>query len=329
MEIGFFDVLITVFSLVILAVPGFIFAKCKMLPEKASEALSVVVLYGCQCALVFTSFQSDFDSEIAVNMLIVAAIAAAVHLIMIGIMFLLTAKRELTAKLKCLRYASVFSNCGFMGLPFLQSVFAGTDSLGEILIYGAIILAVFNILNWTFGVYIMTGERSSVSVKKIVLNPVIISLLLGFILFITVRVPIVDVAPEGSVTDKILTKLMDSLGFLSNMVTPLSMIVIGIRLANINVKNLFLDKYAYFSSAAKLILMPLVCILGVAFLPVSIEIKYTVFFLLSMPTAASVTLFAVQFGGDGDSASVMALLSTILSIITIPLLYLLFGAVVG
>ena len=76
--ISFLDVLITVVFLLLLAVPGYIFSKTKMFPKSASETLSVIVLYGCQPILIITSFQGcAFNTDIAINMLLVAGIALA------------------------------------------------------------------------------------------------------------------------------------------------------------------------------------------------------------------------------------------------------------
>ena len=324
MEIKFIDVLITVIFLILLAAPGFIFAKLKMLPEKAAETISTIVLYCCQSVLVIMSFQKRaFDPQIGLNMLWVALIALCVHLIMFAILKLVFIKKSADAKIRVLKFASVFSNCGFMGFPFLQSLFSGNDELlAEIMIYGAVIIAVFNLLTWTFGVYIMTGDKTQVSFKKIALNPVIISLVIGFVLFVALPSPIVDLAADGSTLDGILTKFMQSMNYLADMVTPCSMIVIGIRLANVNLKQLFLDKSAYISAFFKLVVMSLVAISVVAILPVDVTVKYAIFFLLSMPSATNTAMFAVKFGGDGDFASVCVLLSTSLSVITIPLLYL-------
>ena len=326
MEIKFIDVLITVIFLILLAAPGYIFAKLKMLPEKAAETISTIVLYCCQSVLVITSFQKRaFDPQIGLNMLWVALIALCVHLIMFAILKLVFIKKSANAKIRVLKFASVFSNCGFMGFPFLQSLFSGenqVEMLAEIMIYGAVIIAVFNLLIWTFGVYIMTGDKTQVSVKKIALNPVIISLVIGFVLFVALPSPIVDLAADDSILDSILTRFMQSMNYLADMVTPCSMIVIGIRLANVNLKQLFLDKSAYISAFFKLVVMSLVAISVVAILPVRPTVKYAIFFLLSMPSATNTAMFAVKFGGDGDFASVCVLLSTALSVITIPLLYL-------
>ena len=328
--ISFFDVFLTVLFLLLLAVPGFLFAKLKMFPKNASETLSVIVLYGCQPVLIITSFQGcAFHPEIGVNLLLVAGIALAVHLIMFALVKFVFFKWSADDKVKLVKYLSVFSNCGFMGLPFLQSLFTDATLQAELVVYCAAVLAVFNILNWTFGIYIITGDKKEISAKKVLLNPVIIAVAISLVLFFVVQKPLVELAEVGSVGYKILTKLMNTLNFLSNMVTPLSMFVIGIRLANVSVKQLLTDKWAYVSTGMKLIVMSLITMFLVAFLPIANTIKYTVFFLFSMPSATSGAMLAVQYGKDSDFASVSVVLSTICSIITIPLMYLLMNGGLG
>lgn len=328
--ISFFDVLITVVFLLVLAVPGFIFAKAKMLPKSASETLSTIVLYGCQPILIFTSFQGcAFNPDIGLNMLLVAGIAVIVHLIMFALVKLLFIEWQKDDKIKLVKYLSVFSNCGFMGLPFLQSLFTDTSLQAELVIYCAVVLAVFNVLNWTFGVYIITNDKKEISAKKILLNPVIIAVAISLILFFAMQKPFFDFTTNGTVAYKIVSKLMATLNFLSNMVTPLSMFVIGIRLANVNFKQLVTDKWAYIAMSVKLILMAFVTMFIVAYLPIASTIKYTVFFLLSMPSATSGAMMAVQYGKDGDFASVCVVLSTVCSIITLPLLYLFMNSVLN
>ena len=328
--VTFFDVFITVVFLLLLAVPGFIFAKIKMFPDSASATLSVIVLYGCQPILIITSFQGcAYNPKIALNMLIVAGLAMLVHLLMFAIVKVAFYKWESNDKIKIVKYLSVFSNCGFMGLPFLQSLFTEPSVQAELVIYCAVVLAVFNILNWTFGVYIITGNKKEVSWKKILLNPVIIAVIFSLAVFFTMQKPFVELAPAGTAGHKVLTKLMASLQYLSNIVTPLSMFVIGIRLANIDFKKLLVDKWAYILSAVKLIGMSFITIFLVSFLPIAGTIKYSLFFLFSMPSATSGAMMAVQFHKDGDFASIGVVLSTIFSIATLPLLYLFMNSVLG
>jgi len=322
----FLTVFITVFTLLLLAVPGFILTKTKLLNKTAEGALSAIVLYAAQPVMVFMSFQKEYRSDIAINMLIVAGIAFAVHMIMIGLMALVLKNKSTDAKTKTIKFASIFSNCGYMGLPFLNALFGEGNS--EILIYAAVVIGVFNLITWSFGVYIMTGDRKMMSPKKALLNPTTIGTLLGLVLFLILKKPFVTLA-TGTAVEGFITKVVGAFNVIGDLVTPLSMILIGCKLANIKLKTLFVNKGAYLSSFFKLIVMGAISMLLVAFLPVSPIVKYAILFLLSMPSATATVLFAVQFGGDSEQASVNVLLSTILSLITIPLMYVIFQNVFG
>ncbi len=327
MQISFLTVLIAVVSLVILAVPGFILTKTKMLNSKVESAFSTLVLYGAQPVMVVMGFQgAKYSAEIGVNVLITAGITIAVHLVMALILVLVVRNKEMADKKKVVRFASMFSNCGFMGFPFLQIVFSGSEGYGEAMIYAAVVVAVFNILSWTLGVYLITGDKKNVSVKKIVTNPTIIAVVIGFILFFTVKVPFVELPAKNTVLYDIVAKLVSSLDIIAGMVTPLSMTVIGMKLANASLKQLFLDKWGYFVCFSKLILMSFVTMLLVCFLPISELVKYVLVFLLSMPCATSTALLTTLYGGDGKSGTAFVLLTCLFSILTIPLMFLLFTA---
>jgi predicted permease len=194
---------------------------------------------------------------------------------------------------------------------------------GEILIYAGVVIAVFNLLTWSVGVFIVSGDRKQISVKKAILNPTVIALIIGILVFVIAKVPlkdIVSIEEKFNVGDHILESLMKSCNFLAEMVTPVSMTVIGIKLANSNLKKILLDKWAYVNALNKLIVMSLISILVTAFLPIEPVMKYCVFFLLSMPSATNTVMFAVRFGGDSDSGTVFVLLSTMLSCVTLPLI---------
>ena len=317
------EIFLTVFSLLILIVPCFILAKAKMIGKGAEESLSAVVLYVCQPLMLFMSFQkTEFSSDVLLNMLFVAFLALASHGAMIATMFIFIKGDE--KKKKCLRFSAVFSNCGYMGIPFLQLLYGGN---GEILIYAGVVIGVFNILAWTVGAYMFTGDKKQASLKKAVMNPNLIALALGLILFVAFKKPIADLAESGGILDGILEKLVKSLTFFADMVTPLSMSVIGIKLSKTSLKKIFTDKTAYLSSAMKLVVMSLFTMLIVAFLPIDLTVKNVVFFTLSMPSATMTVLFAVKFDGDAESATANVLLSTMLSVVTVPLVYMLYSLV--
>lgn len=329
MQISFLTVLIAVASLVILAVPGFILTKTKLLNNKVESAFSTLVLYGAQPAMVVMGFQgARFSAKIGLNVLIAGGLALLIHIIMAIILVLVVRGKGDETKKRVVRYASMFSNCGFMGFPFLQIVFADSPYLGEVMIYAAVLVAMFNIMNWTLGVLLITGDKKNVSIKKIITNPTIIAVVLGFILFFTVKVPFVELPTPNTTLYTIVSKLMASLDVIGDMVTPLSMTVIGMKLANANLKEIFLDGYGYFVCLFKLIVMSIVTMLVVSFLPISELIKYVLVFLLSMPCATSTALFTTLYGGDGKSATAYVLLTCMVSVLTIPLMFLLFTLII-
>ncbi len=330
MEIQFTDVLLTVFAFVLLMVPGYVLKKVKMLPEKADSVLSTLTLYVGQPALMVVSFlKSEYSPTIAMNMLYIALLTFAVHFIMIGLVYLIIRHKGDTAKKNCVRFASVFGNCGFFGLPFLLSLFNNMGVDGQVGIYCTVVIAVFNFLNWSIGIYMVSGDKKNVTFKQVFLNPTVVCMILGVALYFIIRAPLTTIATEGTFLDVLLTKTVGSLDFLGNMVTPISMMVIGIKLANIKLKDLFLDKWAYVTSFLKLMIMPFISILCVYFLPISGLVKYTLFFCMAMPSAASTVLLSIKFGGDAESGSVFVLLSTLLSILTVPIMFLLFNGVFG
>jgi len=328
--VDFLKVLITVFALVILAVPGFIMKKCRVLPDNAAKTLTTVLLFAGQPLLTFMSFQkTEYRSDILLNMLIMAGLALAVHLIMIGFVMLVFLKKGITDKrVNAVKFASVFGNCGFMGLPFLQAMFAGDAAVqGEIIIYGAVIVAVFNFLSWTLGIYMITGDKKFISAKKAFLNPPFIALVISLPLFIILKKPLASLGSDGSMTRYFFDKLTSSGNFLADLVTPLSMIILGTRLAEMKFTSLFTNKWVYVSSAFKLVLMPLIAFTAVVFLPIATTVKYALFFTLAMPTATQTLLFSEQYGGEPYTASTAVLLNTVLAVLTVPLMSLLLNLI--
>lgn len=324
MQVSFFDVFVVVLSLTVLAVPGYILARFKMFPQKADEALSTLVLYGCQPIMMFVNFQKTaYRPEIATNMLLVAGLTLLIHLIMIGVViFVLPAKKTDSRRntKNVARVAAIFSNCGFIGLPFLQMLFPGQ---GEVLVYCGVVISVFNLLAWSVAIFMISGDKKEISIKKVLLNPVLVGIYVGLTVFLILRTPLVDIA-NGTIWDSVIEKLMGSFDFISNAITPLSMMVIGIRLANVNLKSLFANPLAYYSNFLKLVVLPIITTVVVAFLPIDNSVKYTLFFTLSMPSATISALFAIKYNSDGDFGSVSVLLSSLLSVVTIPVMYLFF-----
>jgi predicted permease len=202
------------------------------------------------------------------------------------------------------------SNCGFMGIPVLQAFFPG-DS--EPIIYAAIFTAVYNFLGWTLGIYAISGKKQYVSLKHGIMNPPTLALFIALpLFFLSLRPPV----PVMVIVD-----------FLGDMTSPLSMIIIGLRLGEIRFVELFKSPMAYAATAARLILIPL-CTFGVLLLwrfllPLNGVLFLTLFIVMAMPVGTNVILMAEMFGGDKPNAVKCILLSSLLSVITVPVMMLL------
>ena len=325
MDVSFISVLLSVFSLALLAIPGLILGKLKLLPENGTKALTSVLLFIGQPMLTFMSFQKcEYNSDVVSNLLLVAGLAITAHVLMLIVVFgLFFKKASSDEKFRVVSFASVFGNVGFMGLPFLQMLFGNGGA--EAIMYGAVFVAVFNAFSWTVGIYLITRDKKYVRAKKAFLNPPFIALLISLPLYLILKRPINLIGEEGSVIRAMFEKIFISGNFLGELVTPLSMIILGLRLSEMNIKQIFADYHSYISSSLKLILMPSLIFVVCTLCKVPELIKWAIFFECCMPTATQTLLFSEQYGNEPHTASSCVLLSTMLSVATVPLVYLLFS----
>ncbi|MBO7187649.1 MAG: AEC family transporter [Clostridia bacterium] len=325
MEVSVLNVFLSVFALTLLAVPGFIVGKCKILKEGATKILTDVLLYIGQPLLTFMSFQkAEYSTAVVKNLLVVAGVAILVHIIMLLIMFGLFFKKGTNdEKFRILSFASVFGNCGFMGLPFLQMLFGQNSP--EALMYGAVVISVFNAFSWTVGIFFISRDKKFVSVKKAFFNPPFIALVISLPLFLILKKPINLIGVEGTFIRQLFEKVYLSGNYLGELVTPLSMIILGLRLSEMKFKTVFLKYTSYISSAFKLILMPTIAFILCTIFNLPELLKWAIVFEFSMPTAVQTLLFTEKYGNDPHSAGSAVLLATILSILTIPFTFLIFN----
>ena len=185
----------------------------------------------------------------------------------------------------------------------------------EVALYASMAILSMNVIVFTLGVFLLSGKREYVSLKAAFLNPTILGLTLALPFFIT---------NSAGVIPSVCYNAIELLGKAS---TPLCMIILGIRLANMSVKKVLLNKTAYLATAGKLIIFPLFTLLVVAFLPVSVAFKTCAVILAGSPCAVFVYNLSEIHGGDKETAANSVLLSTILCFITLPLITLLLSAI--
>ena len=296
---------------VLLAVPGYLLVKSKLVTGKDSGLLSKLLTYvGMPFMILASTLKLEFTAEFTKSMLLTCAIGVVC---IVG-MFFLTALlvRDNDAKRRgMMRFAMVFANNGFIGIPLATAVF-GAEA--PVMAYLIVLNILNNVLMFTLGAYLISGDKKTMNLKKAVLNPV----LLGFLAGIALNLLGVH---------KLVPEVQTYANHFSGIVTPLSMLVLGIKLAEVPMKKLFTSVRMYYVSAVRLVLLPALCVglmLALQLIPVLAVNKDMIvgfFIAFAMPTAGLASAFADQYKGDSENAVIFTLGSTVLSIGAIPLLY--------
>ena len=280
----------------ILIAVGYICGKAKLIKEEGAQCLTNVVLYAVTPCLMIEAFQREFGASMLLNLAIVAVAAFGVHFISIIIARLLVYDKDKSRQL-VLRFSVIFSNCGFMCLP-LEEALLGSDGV----FYGGVFVAVFNIMLWSYGLVMMSGDKKQLSAKKLLLNPGIMGVLIGLIFFLfSIKLPDIVMAP---------------ICFLSDLNTPLPMLVIGYYLCKTNIKEALCDKKAYLAIALRLAAIPLISLAVLYLCGIRGTILLSTIIAASAPVAASTTMFATKFNKSVSVSVNLVSLSTIFSIIT-------------
>lgn len=279
---------------------GFALFKTKLVSEKGSKELSNLLLYIVLPAVIIHSYCAERTVERMHGLWLSFVLSAVLLVVSMVISMLIFGKRHRIENI-----GVSFSNCGFMGIPLVRAV------MGDgAVFYCSAFVAILLFLQWTYGVYVMTDDKKAISASKIVKNPVLIATIIGVVIFVT-QIPV----PEVAVT------ALDSLGALN---APVAMIILGVYLAQTNIISIFTDKSLYFGSVIRLAVIPLVSVLVLCLLPDSINsMKVTLLISASAPIGANVAIFAQKVGLDYTRAVKTVCLSTILSIISMPLLIML------
>ena len=201
-------------------------------------------------------------------------------------------------KKRIMRFCTIYSNCGFMGLPLAQAI------LGDIgAAYASVFVVAYNILVWTHGVA-MLGARS-MNLKKALLNPGLIGLAVGLPLFMLgIRLPAVLETPVSA---------------LASVNTPLAMLVIGGYIAKVRWRELVSGLDVYKVCFWRLLAIPALFFLLLLLVRPERMVATTVLILAAAPCGANAVLFAVMFQGDTEMASKSVAMSTLLSVLTMPL----------
>lgn len=284
---------------------GYICFKKGYITQEASKTLSFIVVNIANPAMILSGSvnnSGNIHGEELLLTVVIAIVMYAVLLILGGIVpFLLRVPKK---DVGIYRVMTIFSNIGFMGFPVLQAMY-GSDSL----LYAALFLFPYNILIYTYGISAMTKTEKvdkRETLKK-VLNVGVLACIAAIILYaLPVDMPVF---------------VKTTISSLSNLTAPLSMLVIGVSLAQIRLKDLFTDVRLLIFSVIKLLLIPFVGICVTQQFVHQPTILGVCLIMLATPVGSMTAMLAQQYDGDSELASRGVALTTILSVVTIPLVF--------
>ena len=255
---------------------------------------------------IITSFYIDFSKEIFLQGLAVLLISC---LIEVGCIFLAMNiyNRFPKEKKMVLQYSTICSNAGFLGNPVIEGIYG---SIG--LLYASIYLIPQRIVMWSAGVSFFTESPNKRTViKKVLTHPCIIAVFIGIFLMIS------QITLPG-----FLSKTISSIG---GCTTPITMLLIGAILAESDIKSMVTKTTAGFS-VLRLIIIPLMVFIGCKLTGMSSLVTGVSVILAAMPAGTTTAILADKYDGDADFATKCVLLTTVLSMVMIPMWCLIINA---
>lgn len=287
-----------VFILFVLIGVGFVCGKLKLLKQEAISCLTDLILTLITPAVIIQSFQREFEPALLYGLFLSIIAAIIVHIVNILLGRILIHDKD-KSKERVLRFCIIFSNCGFMALP-LQGALLG--SLG--IFYGAAFIAVFYGFAWSYGLILISGDKTNISFKQILFSPGIVGVILGLFFFLSsVKLPYALGKP---------------LEYIASMNTPLPMLVIGYHLSNAKFTKYLNDFKFLFAIFIRLVLAPLLALAGMLLLGIKGDLMLSSMISASTPVAALATMFAYKYKQDAEISVSLVSVSTFISILTLP-----------
>lgn len=280
---------------------GFVLSRIKLLKEAGTACLATLLLNLILPSSILNSFLSAEESVHFSAIAISFGISALAVLIAV-VISKLAFPRDAVGN-----FASAFSNAGFMGIPLITGILGA-----RAVIFAAPFIAIVNVLQWTYGVYLFTGSTDGLKVKQLIRNPILISLALGMLVaLLRISFPM------------IITKTIS--GFAA-MNAPIAMLILGAYMSRSDLKKLFMDGRMYLISLFRLMIVPIVTMLALKLFQLSDPtICMAIFIAAAAPVGSNVAVYAQRNGGDYQYASGTVCISTAFAILTMPLLVLLYG----
>lgn len=275
---------------------GYALFHMKLITKEGSKSLANLILYVVLPCVLVKSFCLERTPERVKWLLISIAGAAVLLVTAMWISHLVFRKHPVDD------FGAAFSNAGFIGFPLITAVLGG-----QAVFYAAGFVALINALQWTYGQSLMSGDPSMRSMKAVVKNPLVISVIIGLMVFFcNISLPPIVTAPMGA---------------FAALNAPLAMVILGVYLAQTDIVSMFTEPRLYLAAAVRLVLIPLVsvCLMKILLRGYP-DIRLALLLSACAPIGCNVAVYAQKLGKDYTHAVKIVCLSTFLSVITMPLL---------
>lgn len=295
-------ILKTVLGLIMLLAIGFLCSKVGLIDEVAEKKLTGLLLKVVQPVYLFVAYQRAFDRGFLKDFLLCMAMAAAAFLIMILLPYLFFRKGSRDREVGLLLTA--FPNVGFFGIPLISGIYGA-----EGVFFLTTMITMFNLLLWTYGILLMSGQRDTVkNTMKRLVSPSLMAIVAGLLCF-----------SFGLMLPEVITSPLKKLG---DMNSPLAMLVTGAVVARANFKQGLRDPMVYKISLLRVLLLPMAVALCLFWLPVDPMLVNIVVLSSGFSVGSAPLMFCVQYNKNSVLGGECVALTSVLCCGTVPLIYL-------
>ena len=294
----------SVLSLFIIMLIGVYGSKKGIITNDLNKGLTDILIKIALPFMIVSSFMFTYDDTIKTNVLKTFYYSLGAYAIM-GIVSFIMLFPVKNNKKTVLHFANIFVNTGYVGFPVLNSIFGA-----EGIIYGSIFNLFFVIFVWTYGIMLYKGNLEKGYLKNemlsLLFNPSIIAVIIGIIIMVF------DIKIEGA--------LLQSIKSIGTITGPLSMLIIGVILSKVKIKQHLTDWTVYYGIIIKLLFIPVVIYLMSLLTGDSSKAAYSVIIMTAMPASAMTSIFAETYDKEKEFAAIIVSATTLISLITVPLL---------
>lgn len=278
-------------------ITGFIVRKKGIVGAEGRKNMVDLCLYVLLPFNIFHAFLVQPHSDVLKPVAITAGLSVLYNIVSVAAAFLLYKKAD-ERKRKPLKYGTIVSNGGFLGNPVIESIY-GTSGL----LYASVFMLPVRIVMWSVGVScFIPGQKKNLA-KKLLTHPCIAAIYLGFAaMLLPFSCPVF---------------LRNAVEGLSSANTPVSMMLIGMMLAEMDPKGL-IDRMMVFYASVRLIIIPFLIFVLTAFLPIPPVLRGIAVIMAGMPAPVTTALLSSKYGGNESYATGMIFVTTLVSLATLP-----------